>query len=40
MKKKLVFAASTVVAFWATVSVALTSVAITLAEALEDEREF
>jgi hypothetical protein len=37
MKKRLAFTASIVVAFLATVSVVLSSVAITLAEALEDD---
>ena len=37
MKKKLAFAGSFVVAFWTTTSVILTSVAITLAEALEEK---
>ena len=37
MKKKLAFAGSFVVAFLATASVVLSSVAITLAEALEEK---
>ena len=36
--KQVAFATSIVVAFWATISVALTSVAIMLAEALEEEK--
>lgn len=38
MKKNLAIVATVVVAFWATISFALTSVAIILAEALEEEK--
>jgi len=37
MKRQLLLATTVAVAFWATVSVALTSVAIIMAEALEEK---